>query len=99
MSPAARLASTLDKDRTSFEEALHTRSLVAHTGFEPVISSLRGRCPGPLDECATLTDHSGLKSSFVTAAVTIIQQKYARQHRIQSRPGGLPGTISMWLDS
>src|SRR3990172_5050973 len=26
--------------------------LVAHTGFEPVISSLRGRCPGPLDECA-----------------------------------------------
>ena len=28
-------------------------SLVAHTGFEPVISSLRGRCPKPLDECAT----------------------------------------------
>jgi len=27
--------------------------LVAHTGFEPVISSLRGRCPRPLDECAT----------------------------------------------
>jgi site-specific recombinase XerD len=27
--------------------------LVAHTGFEPVISSLRGRCPQPLDECAT----------------------------------------------
>ena len=28
-------------------------SLVAHTGFEPVISALRGRCPWPLDECAT----------------------------------------------
>ncbi len=27
--------------------------VVAHTGFEPVISSLRGRCPKPLDECAT----------------------------------------------
>ncbi len=27
-------------------------SLVAHTGFEPVISSLRGMCPRPLDECA-----------------------------------------------
>ena len=27
--------------------------LVAHTGFEPVISALRGRCPWPLDECAT----------------------------------------------
>ena len=28
-----------------------TRRLVPHTGFEPVISALRGRCPGPLDEC------------------------------------------------
>ncbi len=28
--------------------------LVAHTGFEPVVSALRGRCPGPLDECAAL---------------------------------------------
>ena len=27
--------------------------MVAHTGFEPVIFALRGRCPGPLDECAT----------------------------------------------
>ena len=26
-------------------------SVVPHTGFEPVISALRGRCPGPLDEC------------------------------------------------
>ena len=26
--------------------------LVAHAGFEPAISALRGRCPGPLDECA-----------------------------------------------
>src|SRR5688572_32101153 len=29
--------------------------LVPHTGFEPVISALRGRCPGPLDECGTAT--------------------------------------------
>jgi hypothetical protein len=28
--------------------------MVAHTGFEPVISALRGRCPRPLDECALL---------------------------------------------
>jgi hypothetical protein len=27
--------------------------MVAHTGFEPVISALRGRRPWPLDECAT----------------------------------------------
>jgi hypothetical protein len=26
---------------------------VPHTGFEPVISALRGRCPRPLDECGT----------------------------------------------
>lgn len=34
--------------------ARYTLRLVAHTGFEPVISSLRGRCPRPLDECATV---------------------------------------------
>ena len=27
--------------------------MVARTGFEPLISALRGRCPGPLDERAT----------------------------------------------
>ena len=32
--------------------------LVAHTGFEPVISSLRGRCPNQLDECATGSDYT-----------------------------------------
>ena len=26
--------------------------MVAHTGFEPVVFALRGRCPRPLDECA-----------------------------------------------
>ena len=35
--------------------------MVAHTGFEPVISSLRGRCPKPLDECAT--NHTATKYS------------------------------------
>jgi hypothetical protein len=41
------------------------RVLVPHTGFEPVISALRGRCPGPLDECGlgtttTAADRSGM---------------------------------------
>ena len=35
--------------------------LVAHTGFEPVISSLRGRCPRPLDECAKLAGDPGFE--------------------------------------
>src|SRR3990170_3639739 len=29
-------------------------ALVPHTGFEPVVSALRGRCPGPLDECGSV---------------------------------------------
>ena len=29
--------------------------MVAHAGFEPAISALRGRCPSPLDECAPCT--------------------------------------------
>ena len=32
----------------------YRRDVVAHTGVEPVISALRGRRPGPLDECAML---------------------------------------------
>ena len=31
-------------------------ALVAHAGFEPAISALRGQCPGPLDECAPIND-------------------------------------------
>ena len=30
-------------------------ALVARTGFEPVVSALRGQCPGPLDERAGVT--------------------------------------------
>ena len=40
--------------------------LVAHTGFEPVISSLRGRCPKPLDECATLDNKVKSSQKFTT---------------------------------
>lgn len=44
-------------------------SLVAHTGFEPVISSLRGRCPQPLDECATVAyNNKSFKKSTTSEA-------------------------------
>ncbi len=36
----------------TWPEALTDKVVVAHTGFEPVISALRGRRPRPLDECA-----------------------------------------------
>ncbi len=38
--------------------------MVAHTGFEPVVSSLRGRCPGPLDECAIMPRNRGAGTSI-----------------------------------
>ena len=33
--------------------------LVPHIGFEPMISALRGRCPGPLDECGAVQRRRG----------------------------------------
>ena len=39
--------------------------LVAHRGFEPLISALRGRCPGPLDECATPT--AGYQAQYLSS--------------------------------
>ncbi len=44
--------------------------LVAHRGFEPLISALRGRCPRPLDECAATTTENttfGFRPSDVRA--------------------------------
>jgi len=45
---------------------LGSNPLVAHTGFEPVISSLRGRCPRPLDECATSQTEVKSSQKFTT---------------------------------
>ena len=43
-----------------FKGLIQGYGLVARGGFEPPISALRGRCPGPLDERAT---HWGPKMS------------------------------------
>jgi hypothetical protein len=43
--------------------------VVAHTGFEPVISALRGRCPRPLDECAKY-DSCGVELSYFTLVLS-----------------------------
>ena len=40
--------------------------MVAHTGFEPVISSLRGTRPRPLDECATEKGWLGTRDTYRT---------------------------------
>ena len=36
---------------------VRVRSVVPRTGFEPVTSALRGRCPEPLDERGTYNDN------------------------------------------
>ena len=54
---AANQLQTLGQPGTAQNE--RGKVLVAHTGFEPVISALRGRCPWPLDECATFSSLAG----------------------------------------
>ncbi|SVB07758.1 uncharacterized protein METZ01_LOCUS160612 [marine metagenome] len=49
--------------------------MVAHTGFEPVVSALRGRCPWPLDECA-----SGLHITMARILSTIYLNFYHSIH-------------------
>ncbi len=58
---------------------IKVKQLVAHTGFEPVISSLRGRCPKPLDECATCNTPTKSSQKFTTALL---------EEFITSRPQG-----------
>jgi hypothetical protein len=62
--------------------------MVAHTGFEPVISSLRGRCPKPLDECATLERSASCSQKFTTGLL----EKF-----IISRPQGASSKVSVTL--
>ena len=56
-SPSHPLCSSLARGQPAVSrsalgvEVVSARKLVPHTGFEPVISALRGRCPRPLDEC------------------------------------------------
>jgi hypothetical protein len=71
---------------------LSSNLLVAHTGFEPVISSLRGRCPRPLDECAKLTGHSGHISNFLRPDLVprlraMLMKSSARQYRHYTNRG------------
>src|SRR6266508_2750898 len=50
-SPLAWYRTGLSDVRSGDDHKMLWLELVPHTGFEPVISALRGRCPGPLDEC------------------------------------------------
>ena len=52
--------------------------MVAHRGFEPLISALRGRCPGPLDECATPT--AEVQAHDVSSTKNIAELVYIVNH-------------------
>ena len=61
--------------------------LVAHTGFGPVISSLRGKCPKPLDEWAKRR-----AIAIISVALVICKTKKAVRERqkvfLHQRNGG-----------
>jgi site-specific recombinase XerD len=66
--------------------------LVAHTGFEPVISSLRGRCPRPLDECATRTYTSKNSQKFTISEAKSSQLVFTQglfTKFLEARPSGI----------
>jgi site-specific recombinase XerD len=66
--------------------------LVAHTGFEPVISSLRGRCPRPLDECARDSYGSKNPEVFTTSKAKSSQLVFTQdlfKSFLESRPSGI----------
>ena len=63
--------------------------MVAHTGFEPVISSLRGRCPKPLDECAVADHFSNCSQSSQIIFTQELFNKF-----LESRPSGISIRIS-----
>ncbi len=50
-----RLPQRLPKTRKTSPVVREWADLVPHIGFEPMISALRGLCPGPLDECGIET--------------------------------------------
>src|SRR5215831_17417111 len=60
------------KRKTKPPTLLPRARLVAHTGFEPVIFALRGRCPRPLDECA---ERANDRNDLSPLAHTILPQR------------------------
>ena len=70
--------------------------LVPHTGFEPVISALRGRCPRPLDECGadSRRGHPAVPIGMIPATAGLLQ----RRPGPQARAGGRLGTCLAFPD-
>jgi len=76
--------------------------MVAHTGFEPVISSLRGRCPKPLDECATYRKSTDCSQKFTTELLEkfiISRPQGASQRSIESYHYTLDGFVGYPITS
>ena len=69
--------------------------MVAHRGFEPLISALRGRCPGPLDECATCGATTGAVADTIIANSNAPASEFAKLNYELEIAGGTlkPGKL------
>ena len=67
--------------------------MVAHTGFEPVVSSLRGTRPRPLDECAVGSTLSPERKFEVKSVYfeNVPQNEYETENKNR------PVRASIWL--
>src|SRR5579883_1889673 len=70
------------------------KGVVAHTGFEPVISALRGRCPWPLDECASfvigsISSYENLTGYIITRLCALVKRFLAICANNINNEGGL----------
>ena len=68
--------------------------LVAHTGFEPVVSSLRGTRPRPLDECARTIFYYLLKKALKSS--TRLESNDRKKGKLTSKGGYLPAAVVSW---
>ena len=69
------------KQPAYYRNVLRKSQVVAHTGFEPVISALRGRCPGPLDECAAfMAGELGFEPRLADPESAVLPLDYSPPH-------------------
>src|SRR4051794_15508781 len=88
MSVPPETASAPDEEaRSGWIGLASIASVVPHTGFEPVISALRGRCPGPLDECGPVGSEGAPAGRHLTSDALGTSTEAARLPSMSDQPG------------
>ena len=70
-----------ERARSVSDRASARFDVVPHTGFEPVISALRGRCPGPLDECGAVGREDSTRRPDQASATPVRLEPVVLQER------------------